>query len=65
MKSKDLKALHQQSLAELQKKLTILQQELGQARVKKQAGKLENTSSVKLLADDVARVKTIMKLKKA
>ncbi|MFH2118404.1 MAG: 50S ribosomal protein L29 [Candidatus Paceibacterota bacterium] len=63
MKTKDIKALHEQTIAQLQKQLIGLQQQLAQNRIKKHAGKLENTSLVKLGADDIARIKTIIKEK--
>ena len=64
MKTKDIKALHQLEMKELLKKQSELQLELAQARLKKKAGKLDNTSSVRVLADDLARVKTIINTKK-
>lgn len=61
MKTKDIQALHQKTSAELQKMQTELQLKLAKARIEKKAGKLENTSLVKTLSDDIARVKTIMR----
>ncbi|OGJ37275.1 MAG: 50S ribosomal protein L29 [Candidatus Pacebacteria bacterium RIFOXYB1_FULL_39_46] len=61
MKTKDIKALHEQTITQLQKQLVGLQQQLAQNRIKKHARKLENTSLVKLGADDIARIKTIIK----
>jgi len=63
MKLKDIKALHDQTIDQLLKQLAELQRQLAQARIKKQANKLENVASVKLLADDVARIKTILQEK--
>ncbi len=63
MKSKDIQALHQQSLDQLKTKLNELTDQLAKIRLEKSAGRLENTSSVKNLADDVARIKTVISVK--
>jgi len=61
MKTKDIKALHQKTPAELQQQQAELELKLAKTRIEKKAGKLANTSSLKLLADDLARVKTIQR----
>lgn len=63
MKRNDIKALHGKSVKELEAQLKDLLVELAQARLKKAAGKLENTHTA-LLSDDVARVKTVISMKK-
>jgi ribosomal protein L29 len=63
MKRNDIKALPEKSESELREMLQSLQKELATARLARQAGKLANTSSVKLLSDDIARVKTVLGLK--
>lgn len=60
MKRNDIKALHEKSLEELNKLNQELLAKLAKMRLEKSARRLENTSSVKILADDIARVKTII-----
>ena len=60
MKRNDIKALHQKTVAELEKMLTELNLSLAAKRLMKKAGRLENTSELKTLSDDIARVKTII-----
>lgn len=63
MKRNDIKALHNKTVQELKVQLKDLLVELAQARLKKAAGKLKNTHTA-LLSDDVARVKTVLSMKK-
>lgn len=63
MKTNDIKALHNKTIQELEIQLKELLIELAHARLKKAAGKLANTH-VALLSDDVARIKTILGMKK-
>jgi len=63
MKRNDIKALHNKTVIELEAQLKNLLVELAQARLKKAAGKLKNTHTA-LLSDDVARVKTVLSMKK-
>lgn len=65
MKRNDIKALHDKTVGELNKMLAEMLDNLAKIRLEKGAGRLENTSSVKMLADDVARVKTILTIKTA
>jgi ribosomal protein L29 len=58
MKRNDIKALQTKTRAELQTQLTAFERELATARLKKAVGKLENVSSIGILRDDIARVKT-------
>ncbi len=60
MKRQDITALHGKSVAELTETLVALQTTLSKARLKKAAGKAENPAEVRELADDVARMKTII-----
>lgn len=64
MKSNDIKALHGKTIEELGKQQAELEMELAKTRFQKQAGKLKNTSLPRMLADDLARVKTILGEKK-
>ena len=61
MKRNDIKELRAKSAKELNEMLADLQMKLAVARMEKRAGKLENTASVASLADDIARVKTILR----
>ena len=63
MKRKDITTLHQKSVAELQTELEKLLKELTKARLEKSAGKLSNVALIHTLADDVARVRAIIKEK--
>lgn len=63
MKTNDIKALHNKTTLELETQLNTVLVELAQARLKKAAGKLKNTH-VALLSDDVARIKTVLSMKK-
>ncbi|MBP7774420.1 50S ribosomal protein L29 [Candidatus Woesebacteria bacterium] len=58
MKRNDIRALQSKTKAELQTQLTGYERELATARLKKAVGKLENVSSIAILRDDIARVKT-------
>ncbi len=60
MKRNDIKALHEKSLDELNKLNQDLLAKLAKLRLEKSARRLENTSSVKNIADDLARVKTLI-----
>ncbi len=61
MKRNDIKALSEKTRSELQTQLTTLERELATARLKKAVGKLENVTSIAVLRDDIARVKTIIR----
>lgn len=61
MKRNDLKTLHEQTPAQLGEKLSTLKLELAKAKLELKAGKLSNTSLLKTLRADIARVKTILK----
>lgn len=63
MKRNDITALHQQSVADLSKKLGELVTEVSKARIEKKAGKLAKPSLISRLQDDIARVKTILREK--
>lgn len=63
MKKNDITALHGKTISELEIQLKGLLVELAQARLKKAAGKLKNTHTA-LLSDSVARVKTVLTMKK-
>lgn len=63
MKLKDKKALHTKEDQELRTMEQDLAMELVKRRNEKKAHKLANVSMVKTLADDLARVKTILRLR--
>ncbi|MBD3279099.1 MAG: 50S ribosomal protein L29 [Candidatus Pacebacteria bacterium] len=60
MKSNDIKALPTKTISELQQQLTELQQQFAKAKLARKAGKEPNTKLVSNLADDIARVKTVL-----
>lgn len=64
MKRNDIKALHELSAVELQLKLNQLIKDFTRLRMERRAGKLSNTASVPRLADDIARVETVLAEKK-
>ena len=64
MKKNDLKALHQQSVAELEKSLLALNHDLANMRLQKKVGKLSSVAKLKNLSDHIARIKTIQTEKK-
>ncbi|MBU0974546.1 50S ribosomal protein L29 [Patescibacteria group bacterium] len=59
MRSNDIKALHDKTIEELNVQLDELLMLLAKSRLQKKAGKLKNTH-ICLLADDVARVKSVI-----
>lgn len=63
MKRNDIKALHDLSLGELNKKLADLTMDVAKAKLEKKVGKLANVRLVSNLGDDIARVKTILQEK--
>ena len=64
MKRNDIKALHQKSVAELDKSLVELSHDLANMRLQKKVGKLSSGAKLKNLSDDIARIKTILTEKK-
>ncbi|MGD9129465.1 MAG: 50S ribosomal protein L29 [Candidatus Woesebacteria bacterium] len=64
MKRNDIKKLAENNLPELAKLLEELQMNLAKTRLEKKAGKLENTALLRIYADDIARIKTVMTEKK-
>ena len=61
MKRNDIKALHEKTLAELNKQLEELQMQVAKAKLELTAGKLEDTRLIGKLRDDIARIKTILR----
>lgn len=59
MRTNDIKALHDKTIEELNLQLDELLVLLAKSRLQKRAGKLKNTH-VAMLADDVARVKSVI-----
>ena len=62
MRTNDIKALHGKTVKELNTQLEELLMLLAKSRLEKAAGKLKNTH-IAMLADDVARVKTVLRNK--
>jgi large subunit ribosomal protein L29 len=63
MKRDELKQLHQADQATLQQKLATIKRQLAKAKLELQAGQLEDTNLPAKLADDIARIKTILREK--
>lgn len=63
MKRNDITALHGKEIAELKTQLVELQNEWFKAKLQKSAGKSENPAKIGQLADDVARIKTVIREK--
>jgi len=64
MKRNDIKALSQKTVAELDKELLGLSHDLANMRLQKKVGKLSSVAKLKNLADDIARIKTVLTEKK-
>jgi ribosomal protein L29 len=60
MRANDIRALKDKSVEELQAMAGELSKQLAQGRLQKKAGKLKNTH-LSLIADDLARVKTVLR----
>ncbi len=60
MKRNDITALHTMTAAELQTKLSTLQQELATARLGHRVGKASVTTIARV-RDDIARIKTVLR----
>ena len=63
MKRNDIQKLATLTIGELHAQLTEVTTQLAKARLEKQAGKLSNPRLVSTYADNVARIKTIIKEK--
>lgn len=63
MKRKDIKELHQLTKSELEKKLADYLAQLNKLQMDLSVHKLADTRSVSKLKDDIARVKTVIKIK--
>jgi len=63
MKNKDIKALRELTIDELNKKLAELEMSFAKAQMEKRVGKLTDRRTGSKLADDIARVKTIITAK--
>lgn len=63
MKRNDITALHEKTVAELQKQLAEIQKNLATARLQKSVGKLQKPSEIQVLRNDIARVKTVLRNK--
>jgi large subunit ribosomal protein L29 len=61
MKKRDFQALKDQSSAEMMTKLAEMQIELAKKRHEKRVGRLSNVRSIARLADDIARIKTVLR----
>jgi len=57
--------LHQMNVEELENELESLKRSLFQIRVRSQTEKVENTAEVRNMKRDIARIITIMKIKRS
>ena len=55
--------LHQMTVEELETELEKLKQDAFRIRVRSETEKVENTAEVRSIKRDIARIKTIMKIK--
>lgn len=62
MKQNDIRALQEKTAPELQAQVVELSKDLARARLEKKAGRRQNTH-VAMIADDLARVKTVIRKK--
>ena len=62
MKQNDIRALQEKTTVELQAQALELSKELARARLELKAGRRQNTH-IAMIADDVARVKTVIRKK--
>lgn len=63
MKRNDIKKLAEKTVAELNKELQTALLDLAGKRQEKKAGRLANPTLVSHLADDIARIKTVLRQK--
>lgn len=62
MKQNDIRALQEKTVAELQVQADQLSKDLARGRLEKKAGRRQNTH-IAMIADDLARVKTVIRKK--
>lgn len=62
MKRQEITALHSKTIAELNSLVRSLSQELARVRLAQKARKSGNTHA-QLIADDIARVRTVLRIK--
>lgn len=65
MKRNDIKSLHTMSVADLNKKFTELSANFAANRMQHRSGRLKNVTSLTSIRHDMARVLTILSIKKA
>lgn len=63
MKNKDKQALREMTIADLQTKLGELEKAFANSQMEKKVGKLTDLRTGSKLADDIARVKTVITAK--
>lgn len=63
MKNKDIKALRDMTVEDLNKKLAELELSFAKTQMEKRVGKLTDRRMGSKLADDIARVKTVLTAK--
>lgn len=63
MKTRDIKQLQTKTQAELRSQLTELRMSLASARLEHSQRKLTNTTSLRLIRADIARIQTVIRQK--
>ena len=61
MKRKEIKALHDKTIKELDELLSGAYQNLAKSRLELAAGKIKDTKILVKLRDDLARIQTVLK----
>lgn len=64
MKRKELKSLNELSVEKLQQKQAELSSEFAKARMEHRVGRLKNVRIMSTLRDDIARILTLLQIKK-
>lgn len=64
MKKKDIKELFNIAIPELENRLVAIKSELNKIEIEKSLGKLKNTNLFGSKKKDIARIKTVIRLKK-
>ncbi len=63
MKTKELKALHEKTVDELQAQLSQLQEQLAKSSLELKAGKLDDLKQPRKIREGIAQIKTIIREK--
>ncbi|MBI1869409.1 50S ribosomal protein L29 [Candidatus Gottesmanbacteria bacterium] len=64
MKRQDIRALHAKTMEELDQIVVSLRKQIQATRLEKQASKQKNVHSITVIKDDLARILTVLTMKK-